>query len=53
MGWGMLRPFPEEKEYNSKVVFPVFQAGCRIANEEILKLFCLNMVLKNTINMSC
>ena len=26
MGWGMLRPFPEEKEYRSKVMFPVFSS---------------------------
>ena len=27
-GWGMLRPFPEEREYQSKKLFPVF--SCRL-----------------------
>lgn len=26
LGWGMLRPFPEEKEYRSNVMFPVFSS---------------------------
>ena len=32
MGWSMLRPFPEEKEYRSKVMFPVF--SCRLPDSK-------------------
>lgn len=28
LGWGMLKPFPEEKEYRSESLFPVF--NCRL-----------------------
>ena len=32
LGWKMLRPFPEEKEYQSKKMFPVF--SCRLPDSK-------------------